>query len=311
VNLDKYVCQAVYGYMPSSVHNAIVDARTDDPAKFHVVSDGRYERFQEKIIDRFQDWVRPEVDLLPFPYRYPTMGSEEAIREIMTYLREVENADRIYTLRGEYEGYKAVAGTRGLPTVALDFYELLAAPPGFLFLSNPSARDGNVLSNTDLNQLAARHKTILDLAYLGTAPLDKPIDTSHAYAVLTSFSKPFGMFYYRIGFAFARTEIPSLWANKKWFKSVPALTAASAVIQHVDRRTLLADMKRRQTLACATIKDETGVMLTPSDSFLLAHAHPETLAWYDDDLAQHLAEFRRADTLRMCLTPTFESQRTG
>jgi histidinol-phosphate/aromatic aminotransferase/cobyric acid decarboxylase-like protein len=309
VNLDKYVCKPVYGFMHSDVEHALYLSDYAIPEKFRFVADGQYERYQNRIIDRFVDWVRPEADLLPFAYRYPTMGSEEAIREIMTYLREVENADRIYTLRGEYEGYKAVAGTRGLPTVALDYEELIHAPPGFLFLSNPSARDGNVLTNHAVNKLATRHRTILDLAYIGTAPLDEPIDTCHAYAVLTSFSKPFGMFYYRVGFAFARTEIPSLWANKMWFKSVLALDAADAVIRSVDRAALLTDMRRRQSLACAEIKDATGVMLTPSDSFLLAHADPETLPWYDDDLAQHLAQFRRADTLRFCLTPSFESQR--
>ena len=243
-------------------------------------------------------------------FSYPTSGSEEAIREVMLHIKEVKNAEHIYVLPGEYEGYEAVAGTRGLPVLQIDPEELLEAIPGWVFISNPSSRNGNVISPDYIQGLLDHgHMLVIDLAYLGTA--DVKIDVSHPniYAVLTSFSKPFGMFYYRVGFAFTRELIPSLDANRKWFKCVPSLMAAEAVVDKVSRAELLSEMKVMQSDVLTWIKDETGVHLNRSDSWLIAHLYPDDACFLPPDKYNAVALFRRGPFYRFCLTPSLETTR--
>ena len=46
---------------------------------------------------------------------------------------------------------------------------------------------------------------------------------------MVSFSKPYGLFYYRVGFTFCREPIPALYANK-WFKNVYGLLVAEKIL---------------------------------------------------------------------------------
>lgn len=324
VDLSKYACKPVFGYM----HPMVEDAIASDPVprdSFRVVSDDRYGKWHKELISKYIKWVGEEVHGLDDVswtgvsrgkwYSYPTMGSEEAIREVMLYLKEVKNAESIYVLHGEYEGYEAVAGTRGLPVLHLDPEGLLEATPGWVFLSTPSSRNGNVVDPLYIEALLDYgHKLVLDLAYLGTTNLEKfSFNVSHpgVFAVLTSFSKPFGMFYYRVGFAFTREEIPSLYANHKWFKCVPSLMAAEAVVDKVNRLDLRRAMKEMQLDAIRHIKSEIGMAIDPSDSWLLAHMYPEDASFLSRDHWNLIQPYRRGPFYRLCLTPYFEANRQG
>src|SRR5262249_7630920 len=100
---------------------------------------------------RFQREAAP--DLSGFPHRYPTAGSEEGIREFMTRLA-TEGVREIHVLHGEYEGYREVARSRGIAAVEVPMErDPRALPPGTWFVSNPSARDGNVLPDEWLGRL--------------------------------------------------------------------------------------------------------------------------------------------------------------
>lgn len=308
--LDQLVCKTVYGFMPPAVANALYEDHVGDPDRFRVVSDGRFERFHRPIVDRYVDWIAPDapgIRSFPLSYCTPTAGSEEAIRELMTHLKETENADRVYVLRGDYEGYAAVAATRGLPCLPLTLDGLLEAPSGWVVLSTPSSIDGNVVLPSIVRSICDRHRVVLDLAYLGTTDPAHGIDVSHpnVYAVLTSFSKPFGMFYYRVGFAFTRTEVPAFLANRRWFKNVPGLLAADAVIRGVDRAALRRTMVAAQTRALAELA-AAGWALRASDSHLLAHLLPDEAASLDEDSRDALAPYARAHGYRLCLTPSYE-----
>lgn len=317
--LDQFVCKTVYGFMPRIVLGVLKGADAWNPERFAVVSDGRYEKWHRPIVDAYVDWIAPDapgIRSFPLSYCAPTHGSEEAIRELMTYIKEVKNADRIYVLRGEYEGYAAVAGTRGLPCLALTLDGLLEAPPGWVFLSNPSAIDGNILPADDVRAICDRHRVVYDLAYLGTCETGPgaadPIDLAHpnVWAVLTSFSKPFGMFYHRIGFCFAKEPVPSLTANQRWFKNVPGLVAAHAVTRGVDRLALRTTMYAAQERSLDAL-DAAGWRLHASDSYLLAHLGRFEAGHLGDDSHDALVPYARGPGYRFCLTPSYETLHHG
>jgi len=274
---------------------------------------GALDSFHEPIIERVLDFYRPAVPALAgFPHRYPTSGSEEGIREIMSLLRE-EGVGSIYVFRGDYEGYQAVAAQRGMRTVEVERdTDPRRLAPGVWFLSNPSAIDGNVLPDEQVQAIAeAGHRLFYDLAYLGsTAPHRYDLSHPSVFAVALSFSKTYGLFYDRVGFTLARREIPSLVANK-WFKSVFALLIADAVVRGLGPEELYRTYRPVQEAIVAQIRQDAGLPLRPSDAFLLAHLPAAAAAELAAPQRELIARFRRADGYRFCLTPYFVARETG
>ncbi len=274
---------------------------------------GALDAFHEPIIDRVLDFYQPAVPALAsFPHRYPTSGSEEGIREVMSLLRE-EGVGFIYVHRGEYEGFQAVAEQRGLKTVEVERgTDPRGLAPGVWFLSNPSAIDGNILPDEEVHAIAeAGHRLFYDLAYLGsTVPHRYDLSHPSVFAVALSFSKTYGLFYDRVGFTLARREIPSLVANK-WFKSVFALLIADAVVRGLTPEQLYRTYRPVQEAIVTQIRHDTGLPLQPSDAFLLAHLPAAAAAGLAAPQRELVARFRRADGYRFCLTPYFVARDTG
>jgi histidinol-phosphate/aromatic aminotransferase/cobyric acid decarboxylase-like protein len=274
---------------------------------------GALDAFHEPIIDRVLDFHGQSVPALAsFPHRYPTSGSEEGIREVMSLLRE-EGVRSIYVYRGDYEGYRAVAEQRGIQTVEVERgADPRGMAPGVWFLSNPSAIDGNILPDEDVHPIAeAGHRLFYDLAYLGSTPPHR-FDLSHpsVFAVALSFSKTYGLFYDRVGFTLARQPIPSLVANK-WFKSVFALLIADAVVGGLAPEQLHRTYRPIQEAIVNQIRHDTGLPLQPSDAFLLAHLSAAAAAQLESPQRELIARFRRADGYRFCLTPYFVAREAG
>jgi histidinol-phosphate/aromatic aminotransferase/cobyric acid decarboxylase-like protein len=219
-----------------------------------------------------------------------------------------EGVTRIHMFEGDYEGYREVARTRGIECVESPFEPGAPArwPPGWWFLSNPSARDGNVLPREIVaGVLAAGHRVFYDLSYLGATP---PVvfDLSHPGVAVAaiSFSKPFGLFYYRVGFTFARRPIAALEANK-WFKSVFALLLADRLVAELDVEAHVDRYKRIQAEIVGALEGEHALGLRASDAFLLAHVPPKPAAALGARKRETLARFARAGGYRLCLTPAF------
>ena len=158
--------------------------------------------------------------------------------------------------------------------------------------------------------LAAGHHVFYDLSYLGsTSPV--VFDLSHeriAFAAV-SFSKPYGLFYYRIGFTFAREPIPALVANK-WFKNVFGLLLADRLVQELDGPAHAARYKAIQATIVDRIEREHAIGLEPSDAFLIAHVPARRMADLDPSRRALLARFERARGCRLCLTPSFLAHET-
>jgi histidinol-phosphate/aromatic aminotransferase/cobyric acid decarboxylase-like protein len=268
---------------------------------------GALDAFHEPIIERVLDFYRADVPCLgDFAHRYPTSGSEEGIREVMTDLRE-QGVRSIYVFRGDYEGYRAVAEQRGIRAIEVeptsDPRQLSA---GIFFLSNPSAIDGNIVPNERILALAeAGHRIFYDLAYLGSTRAHT-FDLSHPsiFAAVISFSKSYGLFYDRIGFTLARCPVPSLTGNK-WFKSIFGLLIADAIVRTLAPGQLFATYRPLQESILDEIHEQTGLRLLASDAFLLAHLPASAAEALDATQRELILRFRRGDDYRFCLTPYF------
>ena len=179
------------------------------------------------IIERIVDAYSGVVPALGgFGYSYPTSGSSEGIFHALAKLK-VDGVDCINVLKGEYEGYVAQAGNLNMRVneVDLDVTDVSEVNPGYWFVSNPSARDGNIIPNEFVDKLCELdNKVFLDIAYVGTTkPYEFDVSHENVCGVFMSFSKPYGVFRKRIGgFAFSRDEMPTLYGNN-WFKDTERL----------------------------------------------------------------------------------------
>ena len=247
--------------------------------------------------------------LRDFGNRYPTAGSEEGIREYMTHLRS-QGVESVYMWTGDYEGYREVAKTRGLTVRDVAFSQDPAElKPGHWFLSNPSARNGQVLHEAKIQAvLQAGHRVFYDLSYLSsTAPHVYDLGHPNIDAVAISFSKPFGLFYYRIGFLYTRMPVPVLYANK-WFKNVFGLLIADRLLKEIDLPALASRYKGIQAEIVDELNRETGLGLALSDAFLLAHIPNHKADGLEEEMRELIGRFQRGEYYRFCLTPYFEAR---
>jgi histidinol-phosphate/aromatic aminotransferase/cobyric acid decarboxylase-like protein len=298
----------VYSYYLPEIRGLITDLTREYPHEVFLrsVAPG-LDDFHHPIIEKLIAAHRHDVPSLgQFAYRYPTSGSEEGIREHLTLLQS-KGVKQIYVWKGDYEGYREVAKTRNLSTVEVDVdHDPATLEPGHWFLSNPSARNGMIVPRERILAIAeAGHQVFYDLAYLGATP-PTVFDVSHPNiaAVVVSFSKLYGLFYYRIGFTFCREANPALFANK-WFKNVYGLLIAERILERIDHVRLTQKYKAIQAAIVAQINQEVGLGLTASDAFLLATL-PAAAAQLPEDRREMIGKFKRGDGYRFCLTPYFE-----
>lgn len=290
----KIIDELVEKY-PHHVFLKSVEPGLDD---FHVPIINQYLDFQAQSAPHLRD----------FSFRYPAAGSEEGIREALTFL-QAKGVKKIYTLKGEYEGYKAVAKTRciEIEEVAYDVDPKMLEK-GYWFISNPSARDGNIIPNEFINKiLEAGHKVFYDLTYVGsTQPYEFDLSHPNIFAAVVSFSKPYGLFYYRVGFAFSRVEIPSLYGNK-WFKNIFSLLVAQKIMEKLSPRAIPDKYKPIQKKIIEEINKEYDLGIRPSDTLLLGYLPKEEAEKLSPEKLKLIEHFKREDGYRFCLTPYYEA----
>jgi len=310
---DFKAITTVYSYYLPEIRDLISRLTRDYPHEVFLrsISPG-LDDFHHPIIDKLIANHRHDVPhLAQFRHRYPTSGSEEGIREYLTLL-QTRGVRQIYVWKGEYEGYREIARTRNLSVVELDAdTDPAILPHGHWFLSNPSARDGMIVPADRIRAICdAGHQVFYDLSYLGmTEPTVYDLSHPNIAAAVISFSKPFGLFYYRIGFTFSRTGIPVLDANK-WFKNVYGLLIADRLLAEIDQAQLTRKYKLLQAEIIGEINEQSGLGLSASDAFLLAKLSADEAKHLPDDRRQSLGKFRRVDWYRFCLTPYFHEHET-
>ena len=282
---------------------------------------GEMDRMHIPIMQKYVDLHSSNIPgLANFPFRYPTAGSEEGIREVLTHLL-TQGVGEIYALKGEYEGYHFAGQTRGyrtssgrnsIKTIEVDPLRTKAKDlrPGWFFISNPSSRDGNVICEQFLNELRqAGHFLFYDLAYADSANPDNKFDLNHGNnrIAVASFSKPYGLFYFRVGFVFSKEEVPSLYGNK-WFKVVPSLLIADAIMDKLKPEELYKKYRPIQQAIVEGINKDFDLGMRVSDSLLLGHITSEDAKKLNETQLWMISRFKRGDGYRFCLKPYYERQ---
>ncbi len=322
------VTRAVYSYLTSEVRDILACISPDDITDTLMRSVRPYglgeinreyglDNFHTRIINKVRAWHASSLKgMSNFQSQYPTSGSEEGIRESMSQLASI-GTRFIYVFEGEYEGYKAVAESRGIHTRVVHFgTDPSRLEPSVWYISNPSARDGNIIPDEIITAICdAGHTVWYDLSYLGmTEPHVFDLSHHNIDGVFISFSKPFGLFYHRIGFTFTKVPMPGLKGNI-WFKNVASLTIADEVMNAISLPFYTAKYKEWQEIEVAELNDDlekmfpslTGAedLFIPSHAFLLAHITPATAKQLPAEVQDFLEPFSRAGGYRVSLTPRF------
>ena len=291
----------------------IIDLLFRNPVRVTSTPEGKIDldMIHEPVIDRIiQSYSKIAPGLQDFGFRYPTPGSSQGIFNELALLRK-NGTDAIYTLRGEYEGYAEYARTLGISAMEIDASEddIEDMEPGFWFISNPSAIDGNIIPGKFIRSLCdSGHKVALDLAYAGsTQPHEFDLSDENIPVAFLSLSKPYGVFRFRMGFTFSREPIDSLYANK-WFKDVPRMLTAAKLVEEIPPGTLAERYRHVQKQIVGSINEDFGLGMKQSDAILLGHITGGDSQKLGDDEKDTIGCFRRGNGYRFCLTPYYEKE---
>ncbi len=223
-------------------------------------------------------WVSSILNLDLFPHMYVVAGATEAINQWrMTDHRPWQ------FLKGDYQWPQIVSGNGR----EVDVDGLLL--DHVLYVSNPSCRDGNFLSVTDIEKIEnSGCPVILDCAYIGaTAPQTVPV-FSQTEQIFFSFSKGWGLIGQRAGLVYSKNIHATLCHMQRvecWNYQTSQII--SMILQSYKVETMHSRGLSRQKELCR----ELG--LKPSDTYFLATS--EDLLFEKQRRIAHQA--------RLCLTP--------
>lgn len=268
----------------------------------------------EPVIDRvIEIYERIVPELSGFKFRYFTPGSSDGIFHVLAELR-AKGVQRINTLEGEYEGYREYGKTLGIETVEHNPKNLKPSSleKGVWFISNPSAINGNIIPNKTIEDICNSGSQVnLDLAYVG-ATREQIYDVSNPNikAVFLSFSKPYGVFRWRIGFTFSREPVQSLYANK-WFKDIERVLTSLKLAEEFGPGKLYTRYRSVQERIVQNLNQDFSLGIIPSDVLLLGHITPEDAGKLNEEQREMISQYNRGSGYRFCLTPYFEREEKG
>jgi hypothetical protein len=247
----------------------------------------------------------PGIDSAARPWRYPLHGSAAGIGQLMTHLRVVESVREIYLLQGDYEGYAAQATNNGLAVRVLGRDEAMGISGAVWFISNPSAIDGEPLGDTWVAELCEHNRVVVDVAYHGLCGQRSVVVPESAWAVLWSLSKPWGLFWRRVGILAACVEIPCAYGTR-WYKDPQALMGAWAVVAKYEPWAMAERYRWAQNEAVALLAG-VGVRTRAASTLLLARVHQTDV---DEAVWEQLGRAERVNgsgVARVCLSPLIEA----
>lgn len=292
----------VYSYYLPEVRPIIDEVAGNFP---HLIYRQNYnpglDQLHEPLMDAYTDFANLHgvKGFSHFPHSYYVNGSSEALFHLLAHTK----SRPLLQLEGEYQGYNEYAKALRTQVQSVTPEMAMECEDCTFVISQPSAIDGCLLDDKLLSTIIANNYVILDLAYLGmTEPLALDLNHPNIIAVVGSMSKPFGLYYYRIGFCWAREPVPSLYGNK-WFKNVFSILVGEQVLRKLDMAKVRDKYREWQRDAIEEVMLR-GFEATPSDVWLLAHGGaPQS----DNPIgtAKDLAPYHRGSGYRYCLTPYY------
>jgi len=269
----------------------------------HLLYERAFNRGQEKLpglfLDAWRAWTTVKLGDA-FPHAYATAGASEALREL------IMPGIRVNTFAGDYEGFWRLAEDRGIPHVIRrrehSLHEDNYDPRDVFFVSDPSSIDGDHWDGLDawIEAMGLRHpqvRIVIDVTYVGATKTNRVREFSkcpNVTAVVFSLSKPFGVYYHRIGGVFSRNPVPVLEHGNVWFVNPFSLALGTMLM----RRFEAGELPRRyahvqETVLADAIAREIVPASTKAGNVILFGISPE------GDVRN-----RRVDGIyRHCLTP--------
>jgi hypothetical protein len=296
----------------------LAEGRKEYTDNFEAAWTGRQDSIDRHFFEAWKDWAAPVVKLQPehSNFMYPTAGASEGLREAIGEYAVRAGKEgfpaAIHVFDGEYEGFAAYADSANIAVVRHNRADWRGAITQVgandqFFISQPSAIDGNVWDDFDdfakaLYKAQPKAELLLDVTYVGAVAKDFQIDATHPNipSVFFSLSKPFGIYYHRVGGFLSRTEHKGLLGNK-WFKSVQALQYGTALLKRSGVFELARKYRPMQEEAIASVGQRLGIDLKPADVLLFGTAEPT-----DPEDAIQKALLRGPKDMpfiRLCITP--------
>lgn len=252
---------------------------------------------------------------------YPTAGASEAIREVIDELSATNGVLLVFD--GEYEGYAAIANGHNTPVHVvnratwkdqwgelqhlLDSGEIASAQ---WWISEPSAINGCVWDefNDFVTTVGADERVELwvDATYIGATVVPRSyevISSKYVTGVVFSLSKPFGVYYRRIGGCFCRRPVKNLWGNM-WFKNIDSIELGKLLLTDQSNTSLAQKYQKIQHDVLNNWNANAKNVWLPSDVVILAYASVRPDTETDE-------RYRRGDFYRVCLTPAMHKMING
>jgi|688.fasta_scaffold209768_2 hypothetical protein len=233
-----------------------------------ILSDSDRLKILEDLKNKLIKYFSTSINLSDFKFFYITSG----ITDGLNYLNnQYLNCD-INVGVGDYEYFNYLKRE----TTTTD---------EILYISNPSAIDGNFVQEWD--SLLENKRIILDCAYLGTTSTKEIKINKNVETVLLSLSKTFGLYENRIGFIFTNRPLPLLHGiiYDNCYFNISSCILTMNLLDKFPLGHIHNLYKDQQNIICGQYN------LQPSDVCFIASSTDDKYSFY-----------KRKNTNRLCLT---------
>jgi len=233
------------------------------------------------VLFHHRKWISDIVDTADFEYSYITAGATEAIN-----LWKLSETRPWQSLIGDYEWPHMVGGVGY--KVTLDHLWSNKV----LYISNPSAIDGNFLSDEDIDAIdAIGCPVILDCAYVGSTEIRQTRIPKNTEQIMFSFSKGWGLIGQRAGVVYSKKPHATLKHTQSfgcWNYATTELI--DEIMERYPPDYLHELLIPYQLLVCQKYD------LEPSDSCIIATSEDK----------YYIRRRRNGTKARLCITPLLE-----
>ncbi len=276
-----------------------------------------------RFVNAYREWAKPVLQGLDeFAYAHPAAGSAEAIKDTLSVLHGNNPQARLHMFDGDYEGVVAYASAMNFQVIKHARTEAgirdiakQIKPGDVWYISEPSALDGNIWSGYDSFMKTTQDldlKVLVDTAYVGTIARDYKIrvDYPHIAGVFFSLSKPFGVYYQRIGGVFVKSPNKLLQGNV-WTKNLIGLRVGEALMKAHDVFDIARTYRWAQTAAIQEFNKLTGIGILPSDVITVGYLPQEKVKEVPKEFQNLFRGHCTHGFFRPCFVPSMISSIKG
>ena len=147
----------------------------------------------------------------------------------------------------------------------------------------------------------------IDVAYLGLAMQKEIIDISKydcVQGIIWSLSKPFGVYYHRIGGILTKNNNPLLYGNM-WFKNIYSMNFGIQLMKSIPIEKNWKLFKSKQEEVCGILSHAMDINVIPSDVFLLSLVVKNTNVY---PCQKDFIRNERSSLIRICISPLLDKK---